>query len=137
MRKYGKCLSIIMFGIIVLSCSWNQNQQTTPVEENKAQTPVRNRPTQSPKIIKKVTVRAEVFHFIDNLDGTGSYKDAHRKEDIVIDVYENGEMYLSKGLLSIVRYSRLSGYEYECNIHNDIWAFNYDDAINIENINNY
>lgn len=120
----------------VLSCNGNQNKQQYSIEDN-SQIPVQNQSAPSSIITKKVTVRAEVFHFIDNLDGTGIYKDAHRKENIVIDVYDNGEMYLSKGLLSIVRYSRLSGYEYECNIHNDIWAFNYDDAINIEPINNY
>ena len=119
------------------SCSWNQSEQTTHVEDTQTQQSVQNQPKQSSKITKKVTVRAEVFHFISNLDGTGYYKDAHRKEDIIIDVYDNGKMYLSKGLLSIVRYSRLSGYEYECNIHNDIWAFNYDDAINVEPVNNY
>lgn len=136
MKKYFLCFLLTVSVFVVSSCNQNNNKQVSS-SENNTPTPVQDQSTPRSKITKKLTVRAEVFHFIDNLDGTGTYKDAHRKENIVIDVYDNGEMYLSKGLLSVVRYSKLSGYEYECNIHNDIWAFNYDDAINIEPINNY
>ena len=87
----------------------------------------------SSTVTQRITVRAEVFHYIGDLY-TGTYKDAHRKEDIIIDVYDNGNMYLSRGLHNPVSYSQLNGYEYECNISNDIWAFNIDDVIKVENI---
>jgi len=86
-----------------------------------------NQQTRSPQKTKSVTVRAEVFHLINNYDGTHTIKDANRKKSITIDVYDDGNMYLSEGFLSAVRYSNLHGYEYECNMGNDIYAFNYDD----------
>lgn len=124
-----KICTFLLFISFVFISSCNRGNQASSVKEQ----PEDTQPLPSSTVKQIITVRAEVFHYIDNLDGTGTYKDAHRKEDILIEVYDNGEMYLLKGLHNVVSYSQLDGYEYECNIRNDIWAFNKDDVIKVEN----
>lgn len=76
-----------------------------------------------------VSISAEVFHLIYNYDGSGTLKDANRTKTISVRIYDSGSACLvgsspSEG--GIVRYSKLPGYEYECNEGNEWYAFNYD-----------
>lgn len=113
--------------VIMCSCDSNKSEQRR-TGKTEDPTPVQTKP--EPKIVDRAIVMAEVFHFIDNFDGTHTIKDANRKEKIEILIYEDGLMYLANALHSVVRYSKISGYEYECNIQNNIWAFNKGDRIN-------
>ena len=113
---------IIVFIICAILCSCDSSKRKEVSTEN-MEAPTPEQTKSEPKIVDRVTVMAEVFHYID-------IKDANRKEKIEIIIYDDGLMYMANALHSIVRYSSLSGYEYECNIQNNIWAFNKGDKIN-------
>lgn len=82
------------------------------------------------KPVRTVSVIAEVFHVIPHTyDGGSSIKDANRTTTISLTIYDDGSVFMSGGDFNggWVRYSRLSGYEYECNsTGGDVYAFNYD-----------
>lgn len=120
---------IIVFIICAILCSCDSSKRKEVGTEN-MEAPTPEQTKSEPKIVDRVTVMAEVFHYIDNYDGTHIIRDANRKEKIEIIIYDDGLMYMANALHSIVRYSSISGYEYECNIHNNIWAFNKGDKIN-------
>lgn len=72
---------------------------------------------QTKNLVRTVTIDAEVFHVVYDLDGTAYAKDANRTQPIQIDVYDDGMGFLRGGdrLGGWVRYSKNTDYEYECN----------------------
>ena len=118
----------IIVALLFIVCGCNDGKNKSSQNENTPNyTP--SKPIEQKKSVKKFRVKAEVFHYIDNYDGTHIVKDANRKEEIEIVIYEDGSMYCSQGMPPYVRYTDISGYEYECNRNNDIWAFNQSDMI--------
>lgn len=96
-----------------------QQYETTSAE------PVQTEPTK--KLTRTISVEAEVFHVINNYDGTYTDKDANRTQIIKLDVYDDGSMFMQGGdpYGGWVRYSKKDGYEYECNrTGGDVYAFN-------------
>lgn len=124
-------MKLIQFLIIVLflmSCSNNNTTSTSNNQEEQTDTsPIVEPVEQEKRLVGIATIEAEVFHTINNYDGTYTDKDAGRTELIKIDVYEDGSCRLEGGdpIGGIVRYSKKPGYEFECNrTGGDVYAFN-------------
>ena len=105
--------------------------------QTKPKNKIQNSQQKNPKAqLKYIKVRAEVFHFIStsgNPNSYGYYKDTGRKEVISITFWPDGKVRLSNADIfspgCVVRYSDKKGYEFEANINNTTWAFNYEDVV--------
>ena len=89
-----------------------------------------------PKMDGVFQVEARIYRIIDNYDGSVTLKATDHIVPMKIEHYDNGHMY-AKGSME-VRFSKISGYEYECGpftdplgrqLENAIYAFNTDKVI--------
>lgn len=120
MRKY---LILLALPLLAFRCS-DAGKSSAPTNGGQTQ-----QTSQSQKQVQStVTVTAEVYHSVPMNDGSGMYeiKDANRKEQIKINIYDDGTMFMVGGDMigGQVRYTRISGYEYEANNSHSIYAFN-------------
>ena len=120
MKKY---LILLALPLLAFRCSDSGKSVTSTNDVQIQQT------TQSEKKVQNtVTVNAEVYHSVAMNDGSGMYeiKDANRKEQIRINIYDDGTMFMVGGDMigGQVRYTRIPGYEYEANNSHSIYAFN-------------
>ena len=125
----NKFISFLCFTLGILgcfACTNTKNNTSTEDYSSYSEPDYTQQPTK--KVINTIHVRAEVWRVVQ--EGTNWYeKDAHRKETIELNVYDDGSMFYTSGdgIGGWVRFSRLPGYEYECNNSSTTYSFNQND----------
>ena len=142
--KIGQLALVVMLLIGLNSCELEKKirKHFGGKEQPEAQTanaPVAQEPsykTPEPKMDGVFQVEARIYRIIDNYDGSVTLKATDHIVPMKIEHYDNGHMY-AKGSME-VRFSKISGYEYECGpftdlsgrqLENAIYAFNTDKVI--------
>ena len=131
--KIGQLALVVMLLIGLNSCELEKNVRS----RRQRQMCIRDRyKTPEPKVDGVFQVEARIYRIIDNYDGSVTLKATDHIVPMKIEHYDNGHMY-AKGSME-VRFSKISGYEYECGpftdllgrqLENAIYAFNTDKVI--------
>ncbi len=123
--KKTSILFTCLLSLVLASCQ--KENKTDYSNESQINTPLHEEPEK--RLVGSITVDATIFHVIPNYDGTSTLKNSNKTRSITLNLYDDSSAFLQGGDLigGWVRYSKLSGYEYECNYSGgDVLAFNYD-----------